>query len=277
MKISELLNELRETRGLNKQELANKVDISRSYISRIESGSIERPTKKVLLKLAYVFDPENKHGIYRLLLSSAGYETKDSDKEFQNYIDKVIKNFSVEEKKVDKSIAEMCFRVNNHDNSMVTLDYPYMNIEWLLEQDDFKVFLGNDVDRPYIDIQDNKKYFEPFILSDKEKKGLKNEITDLKEALVFRRRQKERQKALNQIEIEVMEYRLIFDLLNNDIDDEKQLIERLALIDDDRQIFLAKEYHEELKKAARNKEVSTLQKLIRIKTLNELKDFLDRT
>ncbi len=63
----------------------------------------------------------------------------------------------------------------------------------------------------------------------------------------------------------------------NELNHEKQLIERLALIDDDRQIFLAKEYHEELKKAARNKEVSTLQKLIEIKTLNELKDFLDRT
>ena len=47
MLLKDLLKELRESRGLNKQELANKIDISRSYISTIESGKVEKPTKNV--------------------------------------------------------------------------------------------------------------------------------------------------------------------------------------------------------------------------------------
>ncbi|MCJ0939157.1 helix-turn-helix domain-containing protein [Mammaliicoccus sciuri] len=274
MELKDLLNELRETRGLNKQELANKIDISRSYISTIESGKVKKPTKKILLKLAYVFDPENKYGIYNLLLSSAGYDLNDSDKVFQEYIDEMTQNFSVKDKIKDKSISEMNFRVNKDDNSMVSLDYPYMDIEWLLKQDKFKVFLGNDIDNPYIDINDNKKYYEPFILSEKEKESLKNEVDELKEAFLFRRRQKKSQETLKEVEVELLEYKLIFDILNNDISDDKELIERLALIDDDREIFLAEEYHEAIKKYALKKDVEALKKLINLKTINDLKEFL---
>ncbi|MGS2600434.1 helix-turn-helix domain-containing protein [Mammaliicoccus sciuri] len=274
MALKDLLNELRETRGLNKQELANKIDISRSYISTIESGKVKKPSKKILLKLAYVFDPENKYGIYNLLLSSAGYDLNDSDKVFQEYIDEMTQNFSVKDKIKDKSISEMNFRVNKDDNSMVSLDYPYMDIEWLLKQDKFKVFLGNDIDNPYIDINDNKKYYEPLILTEKEKESLKNEVDELKEAFVFRRRQKKSQETLKEVEFELLEYKLIFDILNNDISDDKEFIERLALIDDDREIFLAKEYHEAIKKYALKKDVEALKKLINLKTINDLKEFL---
>ncbi|WP_204189195.1 helix-turn-helix domain-containing protein [Mammaliicoccus sciuri] len=274
MELKDLLNELRETRGLNKQELANKIDISRSYISTIESGKVKKPTKKILLKLAYVFDPENKNGIYNLLLSSAGYDLNDSDKVFQEYIDEMTQNFSVKDKIKDKSISEMNYRVNKDDNSMVSLDYPYMDIEWLLKQDKFKVFLGNDIDNPYIDINDNKKYYEPLILSEKEKELLKNEVDELKEAFLFRRRQKKSQETLKEVEVELLEYKLIFDILNNDINDDKELIERLALIDDDREIFLAKEYHEAIKKYALKKDVDALKKLINLKSINDLKEFL---
>lgn len=274
MELKDLLNELRETRGLNKQELANKIDISRSYISTIESGKVKKPTKKILLKLAYVFDPENKNGIYNLLLSSAGYDLNDSDKVFQEYIDEMTQNFSVKDKIKDKSISEMNYRVNKDDNSMVSLDYPYMDIEWLLKQDKFKVFLGNDIDNPYIDINDNKKYYEPLILSEKEKELLKNEVDELKEAFLFRRRQKKSQETLKEVEVELLEYKLIFDILNNDISDDKELIERLALIDDDREIFLAEEYHEAIKKYALKKDVEALKKLINLKTINDLKEFL---
>ncbi len=274
MELKDLLNELRETRGLNKQELANKINISRSYISTIESGKVKKPTKKILLKLAYVFDPENKNGIYNLLLSSAGYDLNDSDKVFQEYIDEMTQNFSVKDKIKDKSISEMNYRVNKDDNSMVSLDYPYMDIEWLLKQDKFKVFLGNDIDNPYIDINDNKKYYEPLILSETEKELLKNEVDELKEAFLFRRRQKKSQETLKEVEVELLEYKLIFDILNNDISDDKELIERLALIDDDREIFLAEEYHEAIKKYALKKDVEALKKLINLKTINDLKEFL---
>lgn len=274
MELSELLNELRETRGLNKQELANKIDISRSYISRIEGGSVERPTKKVLLKLAYVFDPENKHGVYELLLSSAGYDLKYSNKDFQKYIDEQTKNFSIDDSEKDKTISEMRFRVNNNDNSMVALDYPYMDIEWLLKQEDFKVFLGNDIDSPYIDLEDNKKYYDPLVLNDNEKEILKNEVTELKETFMFRRRQKKKQEDITELKKEVMEYELIFELLNNEINDEPQLIEKLALIEEDRQIFTAQEYHDEIKKAVTNKNISALQKLIQMTTIKDLKEFL---
>lgn len=70
-------------------------------------------------------------------------------------------------------------------------------------------------------------------------------------------------------------YELIFDLLNNEINDEEQLIRRLILIDEDRELFTANEFHEELQKAASNNDAIALQKLIKMKTLNELGYYKD--
>ena len=142
MLLKDLLKELRESRGLNKQELANKVDISRSYISTIESGKVEKPTKKTLMKIAYVFDPDGEQNIYSVLLEASGYDTKNSKEEYRNYLNEMNANFQEKNKFNGEILSGMKYRVNKHDNSVVFLDKPYMNILWLLEQEDFKVYLG---------------------------------------------------------------------------------------------------------------------------------------
>ena len=71
-----------------------------------------------------------------------------------------------------------------------------------------------------------------------------------------------------------MEYTLIFDLLNNRINDKNELISKLAVINKEREIFNAKEYYEELDKAAQEQDALKLQRLIRMTTIVELKQYL---
>ena len=50
------LRELREQAGLSQREVANRVGINFSYLSKIESGAISAPSEQVLLRLAEVLD-----------------------------------------------------------------------------------------------------------------------------------------------------------------------------------------------------------------------------
>lgn len=273
MKISELLNELREARGLNKQELANKADISRSYISRIEGGSIEKPTKKVLLRLAYVFDPEGEENIYTQLLESSGHNSEGAKEEFEKYILELNESFKDKNKSNPSLISEMKYRINKSDNNVVFLDKPYMNVLWLLEQEDYHIFLGYEEDEILID-ENGYTYNKPLMLDEEDRRNLLAQVNNFQSHLIFTKQLLKEKKEKKVLVKETEEYSLIFDLLNNDIDDKRQLIERLASIDKDREIFNAKEYHEEIKEAVKNKDAITLQKLIRMKTVKELQQFL---
>ncbi|HAP2020154.1 TPA: helix-turn-helix transcriptional regulator, partial [Escherichia coli] len=115
--LKDLLKNLRESRGLNKQELASKVDISRSYISTIESGKVEKPTKKTLMKIAYVFDPDDEQNIYSSLLEASGYDTKNSKEEYRDYLNEMSANFQETNKFNGEVLSGMKYRVNKHDNS----------------------------------------------------------------------------------------------------------------------------------------------------------------
>jgi transcriptional regulator with XRE-family HTH domain len=63
----ERLKELREKTGLGQGELAGRVGVNFTYLSKIESGTKPAPSEKVILKLAEVLDCDKDE-----LLSSAG-------------------------------------------------------------------------------------------------------------------------------------------------------------------------------------------------------------
>jgi len=271
--LKDLLKELRESRGLNKQELANKVDISRSYISTIESGKVEKPTKKTLMKIAYVFDPDDEQSIYSALLEASGYDTESSKEEYRDYINEMSTNFQETKKFNGEVISGMKYRVNKHDNSVVFLDKPYMNVLWLLEQEDFKVYLGYEDDEFFID--DNGTPFnKPLELDDEDKNNLLIQVHNFQSNLLLMKKALKNKNDIEALNIESMEYTLIFDLLNNRINDKNELISKLAVINKEREIFNAKEYHEELDKAAQEQDALKLQRLIRMTTIVELKQYL---
>ena len=273
MLLKDLLKELRESRGLNKQELANKVDISRSYISTIESGKVEKPTKKTLMKIAYVFDPDDEQSIYSALLEASGYDTESSKEEYRDYINEMSTNFQETKKFNGEVISGMKYRVNKHDNSVVFLDKPYMNVLWLLEQEDFKVYLGYEDDEFFID--DNGTPFNKQLeLDDEDKNNLLIQVHNFQSNLLLMKKALKNKNDIEALNIESMEYTLIFDLLNNRINDKNELISKLAVINKEREIFNAKEYYEELDKAAQEQDALKLQRLIRMTTIVELKQYL---
>ena len=49
------LKELREQAGLSQRELADKVGVNFTYLSKIESGVMPPPSERVILRLAEVF------------------------------------------------------------------------------------------------------------------------------------------------------------------------------------------------------------------------------
>ncbi|MCD8906976.1 helix-turn-helix transcriptional regulator [Staphylococcus arlettae] len=273
MLLKDLLKELRESRGLNKQELANKVDISRSYISTIESGKVEKPTKKTLMKIAYVFDPDGEQNIYSVLLEASGYDTKNSKEEYRNYLNEMNANFQETKKFNGEILSGMKYRVNKHDNSVVFLDKPYMNILWLLEQEDFRVYLGYEDDEFFID-DNGTPFSKPLELDDEDKNNLLFQVRNFQSNLLLMKKSLKNKIDIDELTIDSKEYTLIFDLLNNRINDKNELISKLAIINKEREIFNAKEYHEEINKAIEDQDAIKLQRLVRITTINELKKYL---
>ncbi|MCI2789865.1 helix-turn-helix transcriptional regulator [Staphylococcus warneri] len=275
MLLKELLKELRESRGLNKQELANKVDISRSYISTIESGKVEKPTKKTLLKIAYVFDPEGDEEIYSKLLKSSGYEESNANDEFKKYIDELNDVFKSNNKMNIPTISSMKYRINTKDKSVVLLDKPYMNIMWLLEQEDYEIYLGYEENEILID-ENGKTYGKPLVLDEDDRMNLLSQVGNFQSNLIAMKQALNVKKEFDELIKDSEEYSLIFDLLNGNVTEQSDFIDRLAKINKDREIFLAKEYHNEIVKASKEKNAIKLQHLIKMTTFNQLKNYLNQ-
>lgn len=271
--LKDLLKELRESRGLNKQELANKVDISRSYISTIESGKVKKPTKKTLLKIAYVFDPEGEEEIYKKLLKSSGYEDDNANDEFKKYVIDLNKEFRSNNKIDYSTISNMKYRINKKDKSIVILDKPYMNIMWLLEQEDYEIYLGYEENEVIID-EHGKTYDKPLVLDEEDRINLLSQVSNFRDNLIATKQALNAKKEFDELVSDSEEYSLIFDLLNDKVDDDADIISRLAKINNNREILFVKEYLDEIIKASKEKNALKLQKLIKMTTINQLKNFL---
>ncbi len=51
-RIGKVLRELREAKGLTQTEMAKKVNVSQTYIAKLEAGDKKNPSLEILRKLA---------------------------------------------------------------------------------------------------------------------------------------------------------------------------------------------------------------------------------
>ena len=80
--IGKRIQELRKARGLSEEKIAEKADISSTYLSRIECGR-ENPTLDMLIKLTSALEVE--------MLEMFDFGHVKSHKELKNSIQRIIK------------------------------------------------------------------------------------------------------------------------------------------------------------------------------------------
>lgn len=89
MSLGERVRFLRKQAGLSQDELANKIEINRNFLSRIETGKSD-PTASVLIKMAKLFNTS--------ISSLVGPINDDTSNEAKiKYIEDLCRNFSEED------------------------------------------------------------------------------------------------------------------------------------------------------------------------------------
>lgn len=265
MELKDVLKEERKKKSFSLRGLAKSSNMSQAYLSQLENGTSTRPTKEKLLAISYALDPTGHEEVFFKLTKATDLNLINPQKIFNEYVNSKTFNF-------DLTKLTNKLRINKKDSSVIELDVPAFDIEWLLQQDTFEVYLGTT--GGYTTNLEGNVKDEVLILKDDEKELLRKKVNEVKEKIINERNKPLIENDKKETEKNSNEYTLIFDLLNNEVD-AKQLIERLAFIDKNREIFNAKEYHEEINKAVENKDAITLQKLIRMKTIEELKQYLN--
>lgn len=270
MSLNSLLKEQRKEKGFTMKELANKSGISESYISKIENNSVSLPKKERLLSLAYSLDPENKENLYSRFLTLASYNLENADKEFNQFAN--MKQANLDKGLPNKKFTDNFVRIDKKNSKISSIEYPYFDLEWLLNQERFELFLGRtDVN---ILLENNETEKELLILKDHERDRLRNIINIFKEGLLNERTKISREKDENVLISDSHEYTLIFDLLNKNIDDRNSLISQLGMINQNREVFYEDDYYSAINQAVEQQDALKLQRLVRMTTINELKQYL---
>jgi transcriptional regulator with XRE-family HTH domain len=145
----ELVKEQRLKTDATTYDLGDTVGVSNTYISQIETGK-KIPSKKVLFKLIYWLDPRNEYEfperilkIYCDLKSLPYEETLESFYAFkEDFLKDVFRN--MDEKA--ESYTNNKIAVSKKDMTVETIEKPYFDLKWLLEQEDFEVLYGREYD-----------------------------------------------------------------------------------------------------------------------------------
>jgi transcriptional regulator with XRE-family HTH domain len=270
MSLNSLLKEQRKEKGFTMKELANKSGISESYISKIENNSVSLPKKERLLSLAYSLDPENKENLYSRFLTLASYNLENAEKEFNQFAN--MKQANLDKGLPNKKFTDNFVRIDKKNSKINSVEYPYFDLEWLLNQERFELFLGRTDVNILLDNNETEK--ELLILKDHERDRLRNIINIFKEGLLNERTKISREKDENVLISHSREYTLIFDLLNKNIDDRNSLISQLGMINQNRDIFYEDNYYSAINQAVEQQDALKLQRLVRMTTLKELKQYL---
>ncbi|MFK4181413.1 XRE family transcriptional regulator [bacterium M00.F.Ca.ET.180.01.1.1] len=263
MELHELLKIERKKKGYSLRQLSRETNISQAYLSQLEKGEKQNPSTEKLLAISYALDSQGYDQVFQKLSKTLNLPLDNPKKTFNEYVNK--KTYNQDSTKITNKM-----RISTTDRSIVELDVPSFDIEWLLTQNNYHVFLGKTGD--YI-LGDNGKNIseEIFVLKPEEKYILEKEIKKIKASFIEERKF---QNEENDNRKKTEEYDLIFDLLNKQLDGSDDFISRLASINKDREIFNAKEFHEEIEKAVEQQDALKLQRLIRMTTINELKQYL---
>ncbi|PTJ78832.1 helix-turn-helix domain-containing protein [Staphylococcus kloosii] len=270
MSLNSLLKEQRKEKGFTMKELANKSGISESYISKIENNSVSLPKKERLLSLAYSLDQENKENLYSRFLTLASYNLENAEKEFNQFAN--MKQANLDKGLPNKKFTDNFVRIDKKNSKINSVEYPYFDLEWLLNQERFELFLGRTDVNILLDNNETEK--ELLILKDHERDRLRNIINIFKEGLLNERTKISREKDENVLISHSREYTLIFDLLNKNIDDRNSLISQLGMINQNRDIFYEDNYYSAINQAVEQQDALKLQRLVRMTTLKELKQYL---
>ena len=270
MSLNSLLKEQRKEKGFTMKELANKSGISESYISKIENNSVSLPKKERLLSLAYSLDPENKENLYSRFLTLASYNLENAEKEFNQFAN--MKQANLDKGLPNKKFTDNFVRIDKKNSKINSVEYPYFDLEWLLNQERFELFLGRTDVNILLDNNETEK--ELLILKDHERDRLRNIINIFKEGLLNERTKISREKDENVLISHSREYTLIFDLLNKNIDDRNSLISQLGMINQNRDVFYEDNYYSAINQAVEQQDALKLQRLVRMNTLKELKQYL---
>lgn len=270
MSLNSLLKEQRKEKGFTMKELANKSGISESYISKIENNSVSLPKKERLLSLAYSLDPENKENLYSRFLTLASYNLENAEKEFNQFAN--MKQANLDKGLPNKKFTDNFVRIDKKNSKINSVEYPYFDLEWLLNQERFELFLGRTDVNILLDNNETEK--ELLILKDHERDRLRNIINIFKEGLLNERTKMSREKDENVLISHSHEYTLIFDLLNKNIDDRNSLISQLSMINKNRDVFYEDNYYSAINQAVEQQDALKLQRLVRMTTINELKQYL---
>lgn len=265
MELKDVLREEREKKGFSLRKLARESNVSQAYLSQIEKGSSKNPNTDKLLAISYALDSQGYDEVFLKLAKSSDTNIEEPKKTFNQYVNNQI--FNQDLTKINNRM-----RINKKDSSVVELDLPSFDIEWLLEQNEYHVFLGSGIDN--VTNQEGKYSKEMLILEPNEKTKLKEVIEKEKQKILENRKLNERHVNFDELVNKVEEYSLIFDLLNNNIKETTDFINRLANLNKNREIFNEKEYHESIKNAVKEQDALKLQRLVRITTINELQKYL---
>lgn len=260
MELKDVLKQERNKKGFSLRGLAKSSNMSQAYLSQLENGSSTRPAKEKLLAISYALDPQGYDKVFSKLISTTNIEIQDPEKEFKDYASTKI--FDIDLTKLTNKM-----RINKKDKSAIELDVPSFDIEWLLNQDIFEVYLG--VTDDFVTNSQGKYKEEILVLSDEEKILLKDSIDEVKQSIIKERNRPFEELDKKELEINSFKYDLLKDLLNGRIKSLETLSEKIYLIKQNKDL-INKTYFDEIFEAVKQNDGLRLQKLIDINTIEEL-------
>ncbi|TDL37016.1 XRE family transcriptional regulator [Macrococcoides bohemicum] len=267
MSFGKKLKEVRLREDISIRGLARLTNVSHAYISQLENSDNKQPTKNKLFEIAYALDPDGKKKIFEELIKETTLQYENADEEFQSYIES--KNFDIDLNKISNKML-----INKNENTLKELDYPFTDIEWLVNQDMFHIYMGNWPNN-YVHNKKGEFVQELFVLNENEKSELKELIDTLKEKFV-----KDRNKSIDDIdqkEIEKMakKYQFIEDLIRGKFETEDSIIEAIYDIDIQKKNIISQEYIDSLFNAVATDSANEILLLLNMNSLEDFQEYLN--
>src|SRR5699024_11157976 len=182
------------------------------------------------LTLAYSIETEYKENLYSRFLTLASYNLENAEKEFNQFAN--MKQANLDKGLPNKRFTDNFVRIDKKNSKINSVEYPYFDLDWLLNQVRFELFLGRTDVNILLDNNETEKALR--ILKDHDRDRLRNIINISKERLSNERTKRSREKDENVLNSHAHEYTLIFDLLNQNIDERNSLISQLGMINQNR-------------------------------------------
>ncbi|MGK0576796.1 helix-turn-helix domain-containing protein [Macrococcus capreoli] len=170
----EKLNNLREYLGISINKLGEAANISPTYISRIQNNPAKKPSKKLFLKLTYVFlekgmlnkietSPKFQELYFEYIRSFVTDNEKLTEDEARQvellneeataYFKKTLEEVSSQIFNLRENFYKNLFLIQTNDHDIKSFknfdmnnlqDKPIFDLKWLLNQEKYEVFYGRD-------------------------------------------------------------------------------------------------------------------------------------